>query len=74
MRNFIIAVAAMAAMALLVSPTMEANAQTSRGMAALKTVSQNFTPIQKAACFGWGACRPGFHRVCGPRRCWCAPC
>lgn len=74
MRRLIFVLAAMAAVLLVASPTMDASAQVSRGMAAIKTTAKNFTPIEKAACFGWGHCRPGFHRVCGPRRCWCAPC
>ena len=37
--------------------------------------TKNFTPIEKAACRGWGPfCPPGRTRVCGPVRCWCAPC
>ena len=76
MRKLMFVLAAMAAVLLVASPTMEASAQMTRGMAAIKTATQNFTPKKKkkAACFGWGRCRPGFHRVCGPRRCWCAPC
>jgi hypothetical protein len=51
------------------SAVLTADAQTSRGAA------QNFTPIEPAACRGWGPyCRPGFVRVCGRFRCWCRPC
>ncbi|WP_457795781.1 hypothetical protein [Methylocystis sp. S23] len=36
---------------------------------------QSYTPIEKAACQGWGRwCPPGFVRACGPYRCWCRPC
>ena len=74
MRRLLFVLAAMAAVLFVGSPTMDANAQMSRGMATVKTVTQNQTPIEKAACFGWGHCRPGFHQVCGPRRCFCVRC
>lgn len=36
---------------------------------------QNYTPIETAACQGWGRwCPPGYVRACGPYRCWCRPC
>jgi len=44
------------------------------GASALQGQAQNASPIKQAACFGWGACSPGWHRVCGPYRCWCRPC
>jgi hypothetical protein len=52
-----------------------ANAQ-NQGASGLNTQAQNATIIHKAACNGfWGRwCPPGRHRVCGPWRCWCAPC
>jgi preprotein translocase subunit SecG len=51
-----------------------ANAQT-QGASSLNAQAQNATIIHKAACGGWGRwCPPGRHRVCGPMRCWCAPC
>jgi hypothetical protein len=51
-----------------------ANAQT-QGAASLNAQARNATIIHKAACGGWGRwCPPGRHRVCGPYRCWCAPC
>jgi hypothetical protein len=35
----------------------------------------NYTPIQPAACQGWGPfCPPGYVRTCGRWRCWCRPC
>jgi hypothetical protein len=41
------------------------------GGAALKTESQNFTPIEKAACHGRGPrCGWGWTWYCGPRG-WC---
>jgi flavorubredoxin len=74
MRQMMLILAATAAVLLFGSPTMQANAQMSRALAALKPAAQNYTPIEKAACFGWGRCPPGRHQICGPRRCWCAPC
>jgi hypothetical protein len=50
-----------------------AQAETWRGN--IGSAAPNFTPIQPAACQGWGPfCRPGFTRVCGRWRCWCRPC
>jgi hypothetical protein len=65
-----------AAALMLGSIVMVANAQTQQlGAASLHQQAQNATIIHKAACFGWGRwCPPGRHRVCGPYRCWCAPC
>ena len=80
MRRFLFITAALAAVAMVGSPTMNANAQTTRGALAIKGATQNFTPVplQKAACGPfWGQhCGPFHHWVCGPRgrRCWCAPC
>jgi hypothetical protein len=58
--------------------TWKAEAQTwRRGALAIDAASQNYTPIEKAACWGWGPhCPPGRHWVCGPRgyHCWCARC
>jgi len=78
MRKLVLTLAALAALAFIGSPSMDANAQATRGAAALKSAAKNFTPIEKvekAACFGfWGRCRPGWHEVCGRYRCWCARC
>jgi hypothetical protein len=52
----------------------QAEAQTLRGPGGVDP-AQNYTPIEKAACQGWGRwCRPGWVRVCGPFHCWCRPC
>jgi hypothetical protein len=53
-----------------------ANAQNqNNGASSLHAQIQNATPIQKAACGGWGPyCPPGTVRRCGPWRCWCARC
>jgi hypothetical protein len=57
------------------SAVLTADAQTSRGANNIAGAAQNFTPIEPAACRGWGPyCRPGFTRVCGRFRCWCRPC
>lgn len=74
MKKLTITVAAAAL--LLGSMALTAGAQTQQpGAASLHAQAQNATPITKAACMGWGRwCPPGRHRVCGPMRCWCAPC
>jgi hypothetical protein len=65
-----------AAALFVLGATALANAQTQApGAATLNAQAQNATIVHKAACFGWGRwCPPGRHRVCGPYRCWCAPC
>jgi hypothetical protein len=74
-----LAVALTAAAAILFAGTLawKAEAETWRGAKDIANTAQNFTPIQQAACGGWGPhCRPGRQWVCGPygRRCWCARC
>jgi hypothetical protein len=74
MRKLTITLAATAFTLGTMALALTANAQT-QGAAALHTQAQNATPIHEAACGGWGRwCPPGNHRVCGPMRCWCAPC
>lgn len=65
----------LAAAALVLGTMGLADAQT-QGASTLNTQAQNATMIHQAACNGfWGRwCPPGRHRVCGPYRCWCAPC
>jgi hypothetical protein len=42
---------------------------------ALTSKLRNTTPVQPAACRGWGPyCGPGRTRVCNAFRCWCAFC
>ena len=62
--------------AILAVGSLASNAQTTRGIGGIKSVSENFTPIEKAACGPfWGRwCGPYHTRVCGPYRCWCAHC
>ena len=77
MRKLSVAFMAAVAIMLISSLAWKADAQTSRGAANMPAQSQNFTPIEKAACGPfWGArCGPFHHWVCGPRgRCWCAHC
>ncbi len=59
---------------LLGSVALTAQAQT-LGAGSINAQAQNATIIHRTACFGFGRwCGPGMHRVCGPYRCWCAPC
>ena len=75
MRKLSVAFTAAAAILLVGSLAWKAEAQTSRGATNIPAQSQNFTPIQRAACGGPGPyCPAGFIRRCGPHRCWCAPC
>jgi hypothetical protein len=58
----------------LASLAFTARAQT-QGAGTMKAQAQNATIIHKTACGGFGRwCPPGMRRVCGPARCWCAPC
>jgi hypothetical protein len=60
---------------IFVMPISLASAQTAHGMQSINAATQNFTPIQRAACQGWGPyCRPGYIITCGRWRCWCRPC
>jgi hypothetical protein len=70
-----LAVTVAAAVLVLGSIALSASAQT-QGASSLNAQAQNATMIHRAACDGrWGPrCPPGRHRVCGPGRCWCAPC
>ena len=77
MRRLVMTLVAVAAILLAGVFSWKAEAQTSRGALKLPEASQNFTPIEKAACGPfWGRCRPFHHWVCGPygHRCWCARC
>ncbi len=53
----------------------KAEAQTWRGAASINSASENYTPIEKAACRGYGRfCGPGYTRACDAFRCWCRRC
>ena len=59
---------------MLVPVAFTAQAQT-QGAGSIHAQAQNATIIHKTACAGFGRwCPPGMRRVCGPARCWCAPC
>lgn len=73
MRNlaFTLAASALALGAMAFS----ANAASWPGASSLHAQVQNATPLQQAACRGFGPyCPPGTTRVCGPYRCWCRRC
>jgi hypothetical protein len=64
-----------AAALVLGSVAWSAGAQTQGASSVLNAKAQNATIIHKTACGGFGRwCPPGMRRVCGPARCWCAPC
>jgi hypothetical protein len=60
----------------LATMAIASHAQTQApGAASLHAQMQNATPVQKAACGGFGPyCPPGTTRVCGRYKCWCRPC
>lgn len=74
MRRLVVILAAAAAV--MMAGAVASQAQTSRGALSIPSASQNFSPVQKAACgpFVGRWCGPFHRRVCGPYRCWCAPC
>ena len=77
MRRLVVTFVALAAILLAGSLAFKADAQTSRGAANIPAQSQNFTPIEKAACgpYRGNRCGPYHHWVCGGGgRCWCARC
>jgi hypothetical protein len=64
-----------AAALMLGTMAIAANAAPSQNASSFRIQIQNATPIEKAACRGFGRyCPPGFVRACGPYRCWCRPC
>ena len=74
MRQFVIAAAAVATIALGGAVAWQASAA---APSAAAPQARPYTPIHPAACVGRNVdCPPGRHRVCGPygRNCWCAPC
>ena len=77
MRRLVVTFVALAAILLAGSLAFKADAQTSRGAANIPAQSQNFTPIEKAACgpHRGDRCGPYHHWVCGGGgHCWCAHC
>ena len=74
MRKLVITLAASVAIGAIGVPLWQAHAA-NLGDGGIKLAIKNYTPITKAACFGWGPyCPPGRTRVCGRWRCWCALC
>jgi hypothetical protein len=70
-----VAITLAAAALVLGSVALTANAQTQGASSLLNAKAQNATIIHKTACMGFGRwCPPGMRRICGPARCWCAPC
>ena len=64
----------LASFAIMLGTLVQANASTLPYIGHAKS-NLNMTPIENAACRGWGRwCGPGHHRVCRHGRCWCAPC
>jgi hypothetical protein len=76
MRNLAIVLTATLAVLFVGLLALNAEATTVTGSAVFGAKAKNYSPmVQETACRGWGPhCPPGFHWVCGPRRCWCAPC
>jgi hypothetical protein len=77
MRKLVITISTIAAVLLAGSLAWKADAAIWLEKAHMRAAADNYTPIQKAACYGWGPhCGPGFRWVCGyyGRRCWCQRC
>jgi hypothetical protein len=74
MRKLTIALAASAALLAVGAFALKADATTWSGTTSLPGIVKNYSPVQKAACRGRGACPWGFTRVCGPRVCACVRC
>jgi hypothetical protein len=74
MRKLSVTVLAAAAIFLVGSLACKADVATSNGTA-LPKAAKNFSPVEPAACRGFGEhCPPGFVWTCGGGRCWCRPC
>src|SRR5262245_48974112 len=76
MRELAVALGVSLAVLLAGGIAWKADATTWRwGTLNLPGLTKNYSPIEKAACFGWGRhCPPRFTWRCGPSRCWCRPC
>ena len=76
MRKLMVMLSVAAAILFAESFAWKAEAATWLEKSRLKAAAENYTPIEKAACGGWGRnCPPGRTWRCGPMgRCWCAPC
>ena len=76
MRKVAIALSVAAAVLFAGGIAWKADATTWRsGTLNLPSAAKNYSPIENAACYGWGAhCPPGYHWVCTPNKCKCRPC
>ena len=75
MRKLAIALGVTAAVLLAGSLSWKADATTlSSGTLNLPSAAKNYSPVEKTGCYRVGRCGLGWHRVCGPLRCWCVPC
>ena len=75
MHKLTIALTATAVILLAGGLAWKAEATTFGSDPSLAAAAKNFSPVVKAACGAPGPhCGPARHWVCGPRRCWCAPC
>ncbi len=74
MRMLTVAFALATATTLAASFALPVHATPTPGLGSLSLPSSGIT-AEPAACRGGGEhCPPGYHWVCGPNRCWCAPC
>jgi hypothetical protein len=75
MRTLSVTFAVAVAILLVSSLAWNADAQTSLGAANISAQSQNFSPIQPAACGRPGGyCPAGSFRRCNYNACWCSRC
>lgn len=75
MRGLVIVIAVTASLAFAGASVWKAEAAGAFGALPDASVAQQSPPVHPAACRGRGEhCPPGYHWVCGPNRCWCAPC
>jgi len=72
MRKLAIALGVSAAVLFAGGIAWKADATTWRsGTLNLHSAAKNYSPVEPAACYGWGKhCPPGFKWFCGPYRCW----
>jgi hypothetical protein len=74
MRKLAITLAAALVMVLGGLLVWKADATTLSGSHSMPPLTNNFSPVEKVGCRGPGRCPYGLRWVCGPYRCWCAPC
>jgi hypothetical protein len=76
MRKLAIALGVAAAMVFAGGLAWKADATPLKtGTLNLPSAAKNYSPVEPAACYGWGRfCPPGYVWRCGPYRCRCRPC